>query len=301
MAKLNAQTRAELGGDYCQIPGGVVHYELGGPRDGPPVVLVAGMATPLFIWDPTFAALAEAGYRVLRYDHLGRGYSDRPRTTYDLDLFVGQLRDLLPAVGIETPVHLAGMSMGAAVCVAFADRYPDQAGKLVLIAPAGFPAPVPPGLRLLRAPLLGDALMALTGRQLVYATVQGLFFDTELEEDYIENFERQMQFAGVVRAVHSTLRHFPRDLSETYRRVGRQGWPVLLVWGEEDDTAPFATHEAVRAALQPGGPGEGEGDPGRGRAPVGGVEFLAVPRACHAVHYEKAEVVSPAIIDFLGR
>lgn len=288
METLNAETRAALGGDFVEIPDGVIHYELGGPDGGPPVVLVAGMATPLFIWDPTFAALAAAGYRVLRYDHLGRGYSDRPRIRYDLDLFVRQLRDLLPALEIQTPAHLAGMSMGAAVSAAFADRYPDQVDRLVLMAPAGFPAGTSRGLRLLRMPLVGDALMTVVGRQLVAATLDGLFYDPQHEDPYVEKFEKQMQFAGVARAVHSTLRHFPHDLSGTYRRVGQQGRPVLLVWGEEDETVPFASHEEVQAALQPA--------PGA----AGCVGFLPVPQARHAAHYEQPEVVNPAIIAFLS-
>lgn len=35
-----------------------------------------GFSVPYYIWEPTFAALVQAGLRVLRYDLYGRGYSD---------------------------------------------------------------------------------------------------------------------------------------------------------------------------------------------------------------------------------
>ena len=74
-----------------QLSQGYVHYELGGPVGGEKVVLVHGLSVPYYIWDPTFDALTEAGFRVLRYDLYGRGFSDRPKLRYDADLFDEQL------------------------------------------------------------------------------------------------------------------------------------------------------------------------------------------------------------------
>jgi len=45
---------------------------------GPAVALVHGFSVPYYVWDPTAPELARAGFRVLRYDLYGRGYSDRP-------------------------------------------------------------------------------------------------------------------------------------------------------------------------------------------------------------------------------
>jgi pimeloyl-ACP methyl ester carboxylesterase len=50
------------------LSNGVVHYELTGSEDAPVVVLVHGFSVPCYVWDPTFEALTEAGFRVLRYD-----------------------------------------------------------------------------------------------------------------------------------------------------------------------------------------------------------------------------------------
>src|SRR5919109_740116 len=63
------------------------------------VVLVHGFSVPFFIYDPTFEFLTRAGFRVLRYDLFGRGFSDRPKARYNIDLFVRQLGELLDGVG----------------------------------------------------------------------------------------------------------------------------------------------------------------------------------------------------------
>ena len=76
--RLTPEVRTGLPGNFIQLSDGVVHYELAGPEDAPVVVLVHGFSVPFFIWDPTFEGLSEAGFRVLRYDLYGRGFSDRP-------------------------------------------------------------------------------------------------------------------------------------------------------------------------------------------------------------------------------
>ena len=89
---LDDEARRSVAGDFIRLPDGMVHYELDGPPDGQAVVLVHGFSVPYYIWDPTFPALVAAGFRVLRYDLFGRGYSDRPDLPYTMDLFVRQLQ-----------------------------------------------------------------------------------------------------------------------------------------------------------------------------------------------------------------
>src|SRR5205085_8584139 len=80
---LTAQARQAAGGSYVTIADGVVHYQLAGPDTGRVVVLVHGFSVPYYIWDPAFDALTAAGFRVLRLDLFGRGYSDRPDVAYN--------------------------------------------------------------------------------------------------------------------------------------------------------------------------------------------------------------------------
>src|SRR5215813_9617396 len=89
--ELDAATRGRLPGRFAKLSDGYTHYELGGPAEGRVVVLAAGFSVPYYIWDPTFAALTAGGFRVLRYDYYGRGYSDRPTIPFDDEMYVRQL------------------------------------------------------------------------------------------------------------------------------------------------------------------------------------------------------------------
>ena len=126
---LTPALRREVGGSYIALADGITHYQIAGPDDAPLVVMLHGFSVPNFIWDPTFDALAQAGYRVLRYDFFGRGYSDRPHLDYDLDLFTRQLVDLLDALEIETCRAVFGLSMGGVVAADFAVQHRETAGK----------------------------------------------------------------------------------------------------------------------------------------------------------------------------
>jgi len=281
MKTLNDSIRASLPGNFKKLTDGVVHYEIKGPENGDWVVMIHGLSTPMFAWDPTFNALVESGFRVLRYDIFGRGYSDRPNTVYNMELFIRQLKELLSSLNITQKIHLVGWSMGAAISAAFADQYPERVGKITFIAPAGFPVNMPASAKLLTIPVLGKILMALVGEKSLLKSIDGLFFDTKLIPDYIEQFKKQMQYKGFLQAIHSTICHFPFNTSDTFKRIGQQKRSTLLVWGEEDEVTPFSNSKMARELMPD-------------------TEFLFISKAKHAVHYEKPDIVNRKIIAFLN-
>ena len=137
---LDQQSRASAPGQFAELPDGMVHYEFTQSEGKAIVVLVHGFSVPYYVWDPTVDAILEAGFGVLRYDLYGRGYSDRPQTEYDLDLYVDQLHELLYKIKIDDPIYLVGLSQGAPIVAAYANRYPDQVEKspsLTLNNPCG--------------------------------------------------------------------------------------------------------------------------------------------------------------------
>src|SRR5262245_43753998 len=134
--ELNAITRAAMPGQFAKLSDGFTHYELAGPADGRVVVLAAGFSVPYYIWDPTFTALTAAGFRLLRYDYYGRGYSDRPRIPFTDEMYVRQLDELLDAVQITGPVDLAGLSFGGSLITSFADKYVDRVRSLIYVDPS---------------------------------------------------------------------------------------------------------------------------------------------------------------------
>jgi 3-oxoadipate enol-lactonase len=100
--------------------------------EGPPVLLIHGLAGDLSAWKPQVAALRE-NHRVVAFDNRGAGLStqvDEPITTTDL------ARDtvaLMEALGISN-AQIVGRSMGGAVAQIMAIERPDLVRSLVLCA-----------------------------------------------------------------------------------------------------------------------------------------------------------------------
>jgi pimeloyl-ACP methyl ester carboxylesterase len=281
--KIGEQARQAAPGSFVRLSKGIVHYQIAGPESARTIVLVHGLATPYFIWDNNFQVLVNAGFRVLRYDHFGRGFSDRPAVIYDRNLYDQELLELLQHLGIKSPVYLVGESMGGAVAITFTDRHPELVARLALIAPAGFPVKESLAMRLAKVPVLGDYLMAVFGDRMILAGVNEAFVDPEKFPQFEEQFKVQMQYAGLQQAILSTLRDMDmHGLSETYQRVGRQQKPVLLLWGDKDQVLPFANSEKVKQAIPQ-------------------VEFHVIAGAGHDLEYEFSDTVNPLLLDFLAQ
>jgi pimeloyl-ACP methyl ester carboxylesterase len=282
-ATLDATSRATApgGAAFAHLSDGATHYEIAGPADGARVVLVHGISSAAFIWNGTFEALAAAGLRVLRYDLYGRGHSDRPHAEYGAALFRRQLEELLAAVGFDGPFRLVGLSMGGAVSIDFADRHPDRVERLALIAPAGMPFTVPRLARVLSAPLLGDYALRWLGERIITKQLARTVHRPDRLPELLAAYEVQLRYKGFKRALLSTMRHMPLDaLADTFVRVGAHPRKVLLVWGRRDRIIPFPTSDVVRAALP------------RAR-------FVPVDDAGHLPHFERPEVVTPELVEFL--
>jgi len=248
-----------------------------------PVVLVHGFSVPAFLWDPTFAGLADAGFRVLRYDLFGRGYSDRPDVVYNQALFDRQLCELLDALGFTAPVNLAGLSMGGAIAVGFTAQHPERVRALALLSPAGFPVPASRAAWLLHPPLVGEWLFDRFTEKLIVGGLAKDFYVRDRLAEFEARYRVQMRYQGFRRALLSTLRHGPiSTMATAYQAVGKLTCPVLLIWGRDDQTVPFALSEKVRAAIP--------------RA-----EFHPIDNAGHIAHYEKPEIVNPLLAAFFNQ
>lgn len=280
---LDDAARATAPGQFAALTDGFTHYEIAGPPSPVTTVLVHGFSVPCFIWDPTFAGLASAGLRVLRYDLFGRGYSDRPDIVYNQACYDRQLVDLLNTLGIDKPINLIGLSMGGAIAVGFADKHPERVGKLVLIDPAGMPMKQSPLINLIRIPYLGEWLFDQFAEKLLIANLAKDFYTRDKIKEFEVRYREQMQYIGFKRGLVSTLRFGPLNtMSEAYTRVGGHPRPSLLIWGKEDRTVPFEISHTVRAVLPK-------------------AEFHAIGGAGHIPHYEQPVLINPLLIKFLTR
>ena len=288
--ELNDETRRSAAGSFIQLAEGITHYELSGIESGDAVVLIHGFSVPYFIYDPTFKFLTNAGFRVLRYDLYGRGFSDRPDARYDIDLFVNQLTQLLDALRFGStgpgagsrPVNLIGLSMGGLIASTFTGQHPERARKIVLIDPAGArPLSLPPMIRLMTLPLVAETILSLVPSETLIRSGSKDIFDPAHVDHFMSQYRVQLQYKGFRRAILSTMRNGILGSSiHVYERLGKMDKKVLLLWGREDMTVPFEHSFDLRAAIPQ-------------------VEFYAFENCGHIPHYEKPDEVNPVLLKFL--
>lgn len=279
---LSDATRASIPGEFITLTDGVTHYFLDGPQDGPVVVLMHGFSVASYTWERNVPALTEAGFRVLSYDLFGRGYSDRPEGPYDMDLFVRQLDELLAALEIDQPVDLVGISMGGYISSAYANRYPERVRRMVLLAPQSIAIGADERVRMAVQPLLSDYLFTVYVLPFEMVEKKGEFKAFGLPDTWRENYLDMMQYVGFRDALISTLRTMQGDPFEEYRKTGRLDLPVLLLWGDKDQTNLIENALDVLQAIPQ-------------------AELHIIPGARHASPYERPEEVNPLIIEFLRR
>lgn len=266
------------------LPSGVTHFEAAGPPDGPPVVFVHGLTTPMFIWDEQFDAFADRGYRVYRYDLLGRGLSDRPDVNYDADLYDRQLEEFLESVEPGRPVTLVGLSLGGVITARCAVRRPERVERLALVAPAGLAKQMPWWYSLLTAPWVAEVFFyGLAPAFFRYVGYRNLTTDPERRAKARELFRRQLDFAGYYRAILSTLRHGPvRCESEVYRSLGSLGCPVRAFWSRSDTVVPYRLRQRLESL-------------------VPRVEVRSVEEGEHTVNYDRPDAFNPWLAEVLNQ
>ncbi len=102
---------------------------------GPAAVLLHGVASSSMTYENVVPKLSDK-HRVIVPDLLGFGHSDAPvGATFSLHEHVEAVRDTITALGLKTPITLAGHSLGALIAIRLAAEYPRLVKHLVVISP----------------------------------------------------------------------------------------------------------------------------------------------------------------------
>jgi pimeloyl-ACP methyl ester carboxylesterase len=140
---------------FAPLPGGVeICYQTFGDPAGDPLLLVMGLGGQMTWWSPEFcAALADAGFYVIRFDNRDTGRSSRmkgrvtrrtlmrsyvsppsrrPRPAYTLDDMADDGFGLLDHLGIDA-AHVCGISMGGMIVQTMALLHPERVLSLTSI------------------------------------------------------------------------------------------------------------------------------------------------------------------------
>jgi pimeloyl-ACP methyl ester carboxylesterase len=218
---------------------GIFSTELGA---GPPVVLVHGVyaGASSFEYRKLFPLLA-ANHRVIAFDLLGCGLSDRPNLGYSADLFTEQVIDAVADTGGSEPVTVVGSSLGAAFAIRAAARSTQGIANIVAICPTGL------GGVLDRAP--NGAQVALTGTVRTRLLGEALF-NGLASRPSIRYFLGHSSYADAASATPEIIDHYYAVAHQTGARyvpahfvggmlncnIARDlpfvDAPMLIAWGE---------------------------------------------------------------------
>jgi len=220
---------------------------VGAAAGGAPVVMLHGGGPGASAWSnfsrnlPVFAE----HFRTVMLDQPGFGRSAKPPVTGNYFTFAADaLVGLLDKLGIER-VHLVGNSLGGGTAVRFALRYPERAGRLVLMGPGGlslnvFAADPTEGLKALMEfpapPGPSKEKLAAFLRTLVFD--QRLITDELVEERYAAASD-PAALAAMASMGASFYDPASADDGLLWREAHRLRQPVLLIWGREDRMNPL--------------------------------------------------------------
>lgn len=252
-----------------------LYYELHG--SGPPLLLVAGLASDSQSWLSVLPALSEC-FQVILLDNRGVGRSCQV-SPVSVGLMADDCRDLVVHLGFSK-VNLLGHSMGGMVAMECACRYPHLIENLLLTATAPCNSP--------RNNLLFSDLAALREtdadpatwlRMLLYWIFPDSFFDSlSLVEEVIASFidypypQSAMAFRRQVEALAAF------DITKCLCRIKSS---TCVIAGELDRLFPVSVAQALAEMIP-------------------GAHLAILPEAAHAVHIDQPDRFVSVVREFLS-
>ena len=203
----------------------LIHYEAIGR--GEPIIFIHGWVGSWRYWWPSMQALARQ-HRTFAYDLWGFGDSSKDPALYTLDRYVEMLDQFIAKLGIIAPPTLVGHTLGAAVALRFAVRYPEKIRRLIGVS----------------LPLDG-------------ADVHERLQNGNLEEERSRFLGRAGSYAEIDSEAHKTD---PRAVATLAAELQGQTLaedfvrcqvPVLLVFGEQDPVISLPTAIVDQLTLVP--------------------------------------------------
>jgi pimeloyl-ACP methyl ester carboxylesterase len=239
-----------------------LEYEETGPKDGPVMLLVMGLAAQMTFWpDAMIKAFADAGFRVIRFDNRDIGLSAKlhgkrapnpivhaaarlvgfkgmaPYTLHDM---VADTVGLMDALKIKR-AHLVGVSMGGMIAQLMAATHPSRVASLTSIMSGTLNPRLPGASPRVTVPLFlsrprGQSRDALIKRAVeMWSLIRTEGDDhSELEAKIAKGFDRSYYPPGVRRQLAAIIA--TGDLRPHIRKIAA---PTLIVHGSKDPLAPL--------------------------------------------------------------
>lgn len=187
-------------------------------------------------------------YHLIIPDLLGFGESSKPMSAnYDYEAQATRLHELLQAKGLTSNIHVGGNSMGGAISVAYAAKYPSEVKSLWLVDTAGFwSAGVPKSLEgatLENNPLLIDSKedfyrmydFVMYKPPYIPKSVKAVF-----AQERINNKELDAKILEQI---------VTDNVEERAKVIADYKIPTLVVWGDKDQVIKPETVNVIKQII----------------------------------------------------
>ncbi len=250
--------------------------------EGPPVILIHGVAGSLRQWDTLIPVLTGSGYRTLAIDLLGHGDSPWLKTKqikqqgYHIETIYQHFTAWLDSLNLVEPPVIVGHSMGGYLALTYAMHAPDKVRGLLLANPYYTPRQltglVHPSLR---RPLLSQHIMRGVPHwgletAIAFGHRNGVMLPKDVVSTMAHDFKR----------FDPRVIYLPNSTQDLTPRLSQVTVPSLVIWGEKDLTLdpasfPRLVHEMDNARL------------------------LALPTSGHVPHLSHSKTFNQAALEFL--
>jgi pimeloyl-ACP methyl ester carboxylesterase len=255
---------------------GILNYVVTG--EGPPVILVHGLAASRRDWEKLIPRLEQAGFQLYVPDLLGHGSSVKP---YDSRLYssrsvYGTLENWIDHLDLKQPPALVGHSLGGYLSLHYTLSHPERVRGLVLIDPYYSQAQLNPGARMVfRKPGWTGRLVSRLPKWLIgVAGYMDPSNAARLPKD------TRLQIAEDYKRASPNIFHIPATIVDLTPSLKDIHVPAMVVYGDSDMTLAPRSFDELTTLMPNATPKKVEG--------VG-----------HQPHIARPEEVNQMVLEFL--
>jgi len=229
--------------EFAKLSHGLTAYKQFGSKNNTPIIVIHGGTLPSEGFIGFCEGLSQKGYWVICYDQYGRGFSDRPKIKYDMDLYVSQLNELINYLSIDN-VILDGTSMGAPIAVNYSNKYPNSILAVSLQVPlVHIKSPL---FKILKTPFVGNIFFRFFGIPIMKNRALQWSSENENQRALIERYIKQLTFPGTEQTILSSLRNVAsKDFYPSYLNFSKFSIPIHISYASDDEEIDPASVQRV--------------------------------------------------------
>ena len=188
------------------------------------------------------------GYHLIIPDLLGFGESSKPMTAdYRADAQATRLHELLQAKGLTSNIHVGGNSMGGAISVAYAAKYPKDVKSLWLVDSAGFwSAGVPKSLE--SATLENNPLL-INNKEDFYKMYDFVMYKPPYIPKSVKAVFAQERINNKELDAKILEQIVTDSVEERAKIIAKYNIPTLVVWGDKDQVIKPETTKLIKEII----------------------------------------------------